>query len=741
MARHHRTVAKETAGESPQPEERRSAPAEASSAGLGRRVWNRVADFGGWRTDATYLWPRWLVLRAVGIIYILVFAGIIREGQALIGPTGITPLDAFFEQLKAAQPSFIRAWFTAPSYFWFGHGAGAITLLSWAGLVSAVALVLNLWPRMALFACWSLFISFTATWRMFSPAQLDGLMIEVALLCIPWAPSGFRPGLGAHSPPRPIAVFMVRWLVFRVMFESGLVKYTAGDPHWRDLSAMEVMYETSPLPTVLAYWDHHLPHWWHVGEIFLTCLAEIAAPLLAMFGGRRGRWYALLFWTLFQIGIQLTCSFGWLNTASIGLGLVLLDDQMLAAAEGKLKRWLPARWIRARTVSGALPTPAPISLWRTWRYRLVAAALWVHFSFSVFYLAKAAGIKVFDVAPKTSAVVRFFSEFRSVKEYSLYAAFDPVRYQVEFEGSNDGGVTWRPYRYRFLPQREEEMPGFIAPWFGRFEATLQIEAWLGRKSPVLPVVAARLLDRQPAVMALFRDDPFADRPPTLVRMIGYRMTFRDVATWRQTGRYWKKEPRGEYLPGLYRTESGEIGQFSLEEGTAALNSRDFAGARESFARQYAAGFLAAGFRLADLELRGLGGARNPEGAFEIFSELARRGEAGAEYSLGVCYENGLGVTANDAQAAAHYFRGASQGDMHSMLALGALHAADRISPRNDVEGLRWLLSAERKALQLTPNDPAAATIRERENVLAAKLKNRMPDSQIKEAQKRAVQTP
>ena len=712
------------------------APGRHLPGRVARAGWSRVADFAGLRTDATYLWPRWLVLRAVGLIYIFVFAGILREAQALVGPTGITPLDAFFSQLKAAEPSAFRAWVTAPSLFWLGHGAGAITWLAWTGLAAAVALVLNLWPRAALLACWAIFVSFTSTWRMFSPAQLDGLMLELALLCVPWAPAGYRPGLGADSPPRPLAVFMVRWLLFRVMFESGLVKYTAGDPHWRDLTAMEVMYETSPLPTILAYWDHQLPHVWHIGEIILTFLAEIVGPLLAVFGGRRGRWWALVFWTMFQVGIQLTSNFGWLNTASIGFGLALLDDQMLAAAAARCGRWWPGRWGWTTPVAGHAGRPS--GAWTTWGWRAVALGLWVHFAFTLFYFAKACGVKVYDVAPTAASAVRFVSSFRSVKEYSLYASFDPVRYLVEFEGSNDGGRTWRTYRYRFLPQHEDEMAGFIAPWFGRFEATLQIEAWVGRKSPVLPVVAARLLAREPEVMALFRSDPFPDRPPTLLRMVGSRMTFTTPAEWRRTGRYWHKEPAGNYLPPLYQTAEGGIGQFNLEDGNAACDRRDFAAAREIFARQYAAGDTAAGFRLADLLVRGLGGEVDRPAAFELFSALADRGEAGADYNVGLCLEYGLGTPVDYARAEVYYRRSARQGNVLSMLGLGSLYAMDRVSPRDEVEGLSWLLRAEHLAKRLPGDDPAARVVQEHQGELANRLKERMTPAQIEQAGQRAA---
>src|SRR5438094_10368064 len=66
-----------------------------------RWLWSRITDFSGLSPDATYLWPRWLVLRAVGLVFVFVFAGIIVEARALIAPNGIAQLDDFFHSIRA----------------------------------------------------------------------------------------------------------------------------------------------------------------------------------------------------------------------------------------------------------------------------------------------------------------------------------------------------------------------------------------------------------------------------------------------------------------------------------------------------------------------------------------------------------------------------------------------------------------------------------------------------------------
>jgi hypothetical protein len=401
---------------------------------------------------------------------------------------------------------------------------------------------------MALFVCWLVFLSFVSTWQLFTSAIVDPLMLEVALLSIPFAPAGLRPGLGALSPPRPIAVFAVRWLLLRLMLMSGLIKVTGNDPHWRHLTAMEVMYETSPFPTYLGYLAHLLPRALQVLEIALTFAAEIVAPLAALFGGRSGRWFALAAWIALQAGIELTSSFGWLNLASIAWGVLLLDDQMLADAAGKLRlgRLFRPPDPQAARDGGALPA------WRRYGLRIflgLQIGLTLYFSTIVF-----AG-KGFRGSPRF--VDYLFRDFYSANAYLPYGSFPNAKNEVEFTGSNDGGTTWRDFEFRYKPQHADRMCGYVAPWFPRFEATLQYAVGLPR-CPLVPRVAALLLARNALVMKLFKEDPFPDHPPTAIRMPVYRFSFTDRETQRKTGNYWKKDYEGDYMSPVYVDDEGKI---------------------------------------------------------------------------------------------------------------------------------------------------------------------------------------
>jgi hypothetical protein len=517
-------------------------------------AWNQLKDFSAVGGDATYIWPRWLILRAVGLVYVIIFAGIIEEGRALIGPDGIFPIRDIMADLATDYPNPWEAFFRVPSLFWFSTSLGMIATLQWVGLASAVALVFNVWPRMALFGCWLCFLSFVSPGIFFAATQPDQLMIEVALLCIPLAPAGLLPGLAAKAAPRRIAVFALRWMFFRLMLEAGLAKFVFGTVLWRDGTAMDVMYETAPFPTILGYALFHLPHFFHFGEVVLTFLAEIPAPILAVFGGRRWRWFAFWSWVALQLGIQLTTNFGWLNVASIALGLVLLDDQMLASALRRVRGQRLAAWLSARVATVAFP---PVKPWARWGLRV---ALGVQFVVAVMAYVIAPPripperVPAFIYEP----VTLLFSGFRSANSYPLFGNFPQTRHEVEFIGSNDGGETWRSYEFRYKIQGVDRVSPFVAPWYPRFEAILQNTRVVSTDTVLYQAVAAQLLQRNPRVIALFKSDPFGDRPATMIRMPDYRLSYHDLATRARTGDFWRKEYSGDYAPLMYLDGRGEV---------------------------------------------------------------------------------------------------------------------------------------------------------------------------------------
>src|SRR3569832_1321607 len=77
------------------------------------------------------------------------------------------------------------------------------------------------------------------------------------------APLQLWPRRASERPPRRLALWLLRALLFKLIFASGVVKLTSHDPTWRNLTALTFHFETQPLPTWTAWYMHQLPLWAH----------------------------------------------------------------------------------------------------------------------------------------------------------------------------------------------------------------------------------------------------------------------------------------------------------------------------------------------------------------------------------------------------------------------------------------------------------------------------------------------
>ena len=140
--------------------------------------------------------PRWIFLRALGLIFFSAFYSFAQQVHGLIGERGILPAGAYLQQVSEALPGAMRFWY-APSVFWFRSGDVALTIAVAIGILCSLLLVANVWPRAMTAICTLVFLSFIATLQDFASYQSDGMLLEAGFISIFFAPSGFRPGLGA----------------------------------------------------------------------------------------------------------------------------------------------------------------------------------------------------------------------------------------------------------------------------------------------------------------------------------------------------------------------------------------------------------------------------------------------------------------------------------------------------------------------------------------------------------------
>ena len=470
--------------------------------------------------STSYIWARWLFLRALGIIFLSAFYSFAFQIHGLVGQRGILPAGEYLSLVRSQLPGVRHIWY-APTLLWFGAGDAALTVLVVAGLVASLLLVFNLWPKVTVALCTVLFLSCIAALQDFSSYQSDGMLLEAGFLSIFCAPRGLRPGLGAPDPPSPFSLFMLRWEWFRIYFESGIVKLASGDPHWRDLTAMDEYYQNGPLPTWIGWYVQHLPHWYHAATVVFTLAVELLI-VWAVFLPRRLRLTCAVIVTALQIGIIATANYAFLNYLVLALGVLLVDDAMFT------------RWKRF-----AIDSPAPIP-------RRAVATLAERLALG--YILCATIVAFFAQASFSSwsRPFRILDPFRIANAYGLFAVMTEARYEIEFQGSRDG-VLWVAYPFRYKPQDLLEHPGIYAPYQPRFEWNLWF-ASLGpwQQSQWVVLAQQRLLEGSPPVLRLFRRDPFHGKPPAVVRTVLYQYWVTDLATKRTTGAWWRRTELGPF---------------------------------------------------------------------------------------------------------------------------------------------------------------------------------------------------
>jgi hypothetical protein len=537
--------------------------------------------FDGRRGLVDRLIPRWIFLRALGAIYFSAFYSLLFQIKGLIGPIGILPAQQYLAAVARAFGE-ARYWY-APSLYWISSSGQMLMAVTWIGLIASVMAFLNLWPRLSFFVCFVSFLSFVAASSEFSSYQSDGMLLEAGFLALFVAPRRLMPGWGADQPVSRASLFLLQWEWFRIYFESGMVKLLSGDEQWRNMTAMDEYYQNGPLPTWIGWYAEHLPHWFHVASAVGTLVMELGVVLMLFFP-RRVRLVCFLIVTPWEIGVILTANYTFLNYLVLSLGFLLLDD-------GTLRRFIPRRW-RPHAVSAvpgaelreevrlsilanegsAAPDDGLASIPPTgkdphpnwlrgiaghWRaIRLAVAALllaWIAYDTT----AEMIGIP-FRSVPLPNAPIAALEPFRVANQYGLFAVMTRGRYDIEFQGSNDG-ENWIPYRFRNKPQALNEPPRIYAPYQPRFDWNLWF-ASLGdwHQSEIVPLTEERLLGNDPDVLTLFKGNPFAQAPPKLVRAVLWQYWFTSIEEKRRTGNWWRSQFLGLYAPEIARAPDGKF---------------------------------------------------------------------------------------------------------------------------------------------------------------------------------------
>lgn len=458
-----------------------------------------------------------LFLRLLALVYLAAFASFALQAQGLIGARGILSAAEFFAAVDNSYGP--EKYWLLPSLFWFDSSDAAINGVGAAGCILSLLLFCNILPRLCLPGLYLCYLSLYHAGQVFMSFQWDILLLECGFLAI------FLP-----SSPK-LVTWLYRWLLFRFMLQSGLVKLLSGDPSWWQLTALDYHFATQPLPTVLAWYADKLPAWILAAGVVFTFVVELLLPWLILMP-RRPRALAALGIALFELVILATGSYNYFNLLTLCLCLLLLDDRHLAhRCPARLVRWATAP--SAPRDSGRV---APLTALAAALYLLLSSIALVHTGSR----SSLTGLPLQLVAAS--------EPFHIANSYGLFAVMTTERPEIVIEGSRDGRV-WQAYELPYKPGPLARPPVWATPHQPRLDWQLWFAALEPREyNPWLQGLMRGLLTGAPPVLDLFAVNPFADAPPRYIRASLYHYHFSDRRVRDQTGNWWAREYIGPFWP-------------------------------------------------------------------------------------------------------------------------------------------------------------------------------------------------
>lgn len=513
--------------------------------------------------QSSYTKAHVIFMRLLGLINLIIFTSILVQFRGLIGQDGILPLQSFFDFVNSQLG--LDKFYLVPTLFWISSTNTAIIALAALGAILSIVVMIGFLHPLILLALYLLHLSFVVGGQAFMTFQWDALALEVGFLAIFFASYSRR----IH--------FLFTFLLFRLVFSSGLAKLLSGDEAWRNLSALKHHFATQPLPTPLAYYMGQFPTVVLQSMTFATLATELALPFF-FFMPRRARIFAAYVTITSQTMIAATGNYGFFNLLAIALSLLLLDNQHLGRFSKiaiTAKTWMPKK---PTGLAASIHTSAFVLL-------LFFAVLRLLTQFVIPPPESTTKMSLGDYTKDfIHTATNITAPYKIVNAYGLFANITTTRAQIIFEGSADN-KKWTEYKYRYQPDDPSEAPSMGLVYLPRMDWQMWFIALQARQlvtikdyqprpqyvNPLLVQMARRLLENEKTVTSLFDNVP--DKKPRYVRAKVYDYQFAGPKE-KAAGMWWIRKDLGVYLPPV-----------TLGDETAATDSANTQDAPEKSTTQ------------------------------------------------------------------------------------------------------------------------------------------------------------
>jgi len=324
----------------------------------------------------------------------------------------------------------------------------------------------------SLLVSWSCYLSLQVVATPFLNFQWDLLLLETMLLSLFYLPWKWRAKYYESTEPNAIGRWLLWLLLFKLIFESGVVKFTyfgSGDTNtWLDLTALNYHYWTQPIPSWISWYFHLLPLWFQKSALLITYAVELILPFF-IFLPRRLKNTAVAGLIFLQVMIIITGNYGFFNLLTIILCLPLLDDQTIPASIRMVFK--PKNNENSR-----------IGLPRHLQSAVGALVLFIFVWTGCYYLrldlrGNRSNITSESISPSgvTRSLIRSAGYSRSMNSYGLFRVMTTTRPEIIIEHSSDG-ENWIPYYFEYKPVALQMRPRFFFPHMPRLDWQMWFEA-------------------------------------------------------------------------------------------------------------------------------------------------------------------------------------------------------------------------------------------------------------------------
>jgi len=408
----------------------------------------------------TYWLVRILFIRALSLLTFTTFLMSYRQTKQLIGDDAILPLANVIKRpVNPSRPVLSIFRYLKPPYNRTIDRLSLLgMLLSLIHLATGTASLLTLLPLLAIH------VSFQSVGSVFYAFGWESFMYE--LLCITALMCPLTPKRHITLPVPSATIYLFRWLLFRVLLGSGLIKLHSGDKKWRDLTTMNYFYETQPLPNPLSPVLHRLPKAYHKLETLTNHFIELVVPFFLL-APTRFLPIAGAINVVFQLVLIASGNLSYLNHLTILPALFCFNDEIIGFlfSTATQSQAIIAEYVSQQAATGLFGATG----WVRWLVNAAAAGVTAKLSVPVLQ----------NMFSKSQIMNTSFDKFRLVGSYGAFGSVSTTRTELVVLGANDASGPWREYKFKVKAGDVDKPLRFLSPYLYRLDWLMWIATFGG----------------------------------------------------------------------------------------------------------------------------------------------------------------------------------------------------------------------------------------------------------------------